>query len=97
MRFLYLYLSGFGQGNVQSLILSAVLLIVGFQIVLVGLMADVLSANRKLNEELLYRVRSMELRGNPQSAASDATAPIGRGHDTDGTAPPTEHGPVAHG
>jgi len=63
LRFLWLYLQGMGQGNVQSLILSAVLMIVGFQIVLIGLMADVLSANRKLSEELLYRVRTMELRG----------------------------------
>ena len=61
LRFLYLYISGQGQGNIQSLILSAVLMIVGFQIILIGLMADVLSANRKLSEEILYRIRSMEL------------------------------------
>ncbi len=63
LRFLFLYLGGQGQGNVQSLILAAVLMIVGFQIILIGLMADVLSANRKLSEELLYRVRSIELQG----------------------------------
>ena len=63
LRFLFLYLGGQGQGNVQSLILAAVLMIVGFQIILIGLMADILSANRKLSEELLYRVRSIELQG----------------------------------
>ena len=36
-------------------------MIVGFQVVLIGLLADVISANRKLLEDLLYRVRSMEL------------------------------------
>jgi hypothetical protein len=36
-------------------------MIVGFQIMLIGLMADVISASRKLTEELLYRVRSLEL------------------------------------
>ena len=82
-RFLYLYLSGFGQGNVQSLILSAVLLIVGFQIVLIGLMADVLSANRKLSEELLYRVRSIELRGERHGPANDAEAPAESGDVTE--------------
>jgi hypothetical protein len=46
---------------VQSLILSAVLMIVGFQVALIGLLADVISANRKLLEDLLYRVRRMEL------------------------------------
>ncbi len=61
LRFVYYYLNGAGQGHLQSLILSAVLMIVGFQVLLIGLMADVISANRKLTEELLYRVRSMEL------------------------------------
>ena len=46
---------------VQSLILSAVLMIVGFQVLLIGLVADVISGNRKLIEDLLYRIRVMEL------------------------------------
>ena len=50
-----------GPGHVQSLLLAAVLMIVGFQVLLIGLVADVISANRKLLEDLLYRVRSMEL------------------------------------
>ena len=60
-RFLFYYFAGEGSGHLQSLILSAVLMIVGFQIMLIGLMADVISASRKLTEELLYRVRSLEL------------------------------------
>lgn len=61
VRFLYYYAIGQGVGHVQSLILSAVLLIVGFQIALIGLVADVISGNRKLIEEVLYRVRRAEL------------------------------------
>ena len=60
LRFLYYYVTGAGSGHVQSLILAAVLLIVGFQVLLIGLLADVLSANRKLTEEVLYRVRAIE-------------------------------------
>ena len=60
LRFLYYYVTGAGAGHVQSLILAAVLLIVGFQVLLIGLLADVLSANRKLTEEVLYRVRALE-------------------------------------
>ena len=60
LRFLYYYFTQGGAGHLQSLILSAVLLIVGFQVLLIGLLADVISANRKLIEDLLYRVRSME-------------------------------------
>jgi glycosyltransferase involved in cell wall biosynthesis len=63
LRFLYNYLTDFTGGGrfVQSLIISAVLMIVGFQVLLIGLLADVISANRKLLEDLVYRVRKLEL------------------------------------
>lgn len=52
VRFLWLYLAGEGDGHVQSLILAAVLLGMGFQTFLVAFLADLLSANRKLLEEI---------------------------------------------
>jgi len=62
LRFLYLFWRRGGvTGNVQSLILAAILTIVGFQVCLIGLMADLVSLNRKMVEEALYRVRWMEL------------------------------------
>jgi glycosyltransferase involved in cell wall biosynthesis len=61
LRFLYFYFNNDGSGHLQSLLLAAVLMIVGFQVLLIGLVADVISANRKLLEDLLYRVRTMEL------------------------------------
>lgn len=61
IRFLVYYFSGQGSGHVQSLILAAVLIIVGFQTVITGLIADLIDANRKMNEELLYRIKKMEL------------------------------------
>ena len=67
LRFLYYWwYDGGDQGKVQSLILAATLMIVGFQVVLIGLMADVISGTRKLLEDLLYRVKSMELRDAAQ-------------------------------
>lgn len=60
LRFLYFYAIGQGDGHVQSLILTAVLLIIGFQTLLIGLVADLVGANRKITEELLYRVRRLE-------------------------------------
>ena len=68
LRFLYFWWLGEGAGHVQSVILAAVFLIVGFQIVLIGLLADVMSGNRKLLEDLVYRVRLMELRAGSGSA-----------------------------
>lgn len=61
LRFLYYYFTGTGIGHLQSLILSAVLMIVGFQILLIGLVADLIGGSRKLLEDLLYRVRTLEL------------------------------------
>jgi glycosyltransferase involved in cell wall biosynthesis len=60
-RFIYYYFEGQASRHQGSLIASAVLMIVGFQVVLIGLVADVISGTRKLLEDLLYRVRKMEL------------------------------------
>jgi glycosyltransferase involved in cell wall biosynthesis len=59
-RFLYFYIIGQGGGHVQSVILSAVLLITGFQVFLIGLVADLIGFNRKILEEVLYRLRRLE-------------------------------------
>jgi hypothetical protein len=67
LRFLYYYAMGSGMGKLQSLILSAVLMIVGFQVVLIGLVADLISGSRKVLEEVLYRVRLLELEGAARS------------------------------
>lgn len=60
VRFLYFYLGGNGSGHVQSLILSTILFISGFQSFLIGLLADVIGFNRKLIEEALWRVKQIE-------------------------------------
>jgi glycosyltransferase involved in cell wall biosynthesis len=61
LRFLYYYLFGNSQGHIQSLILAAVLLIVGFQIFLIGLVSDLIFGNRKILEEILYRQKQFDL------------------------------------
>ena len=62
LRFLYLnYILRSGTGLVQSVILAAALLIVGFQVLLIGLVADLIGFNRKILEEVLYRMRRLEL------------------------------------
>ncbi len=57
LRFLYYVLQGVGTGHVQSLILAAVLLIVGFLTFLLAILGDLLSVNRRLLEELQQRER----------------------------------------
>jgi len=59
-RYLYFYLHGQGGGHVQSVILAAILLIVGFQVLLIGLLADLIGSNRKILEEVLYQLRRLK-------------------------------------
>lgn len=60
VRFLFKYYSGDGQGYIQSLILASVLLIVGFQTILIAFIADLLSANRKLIEDLRFTLKKTQ-------------------------------------
>jgi len=63
LRFLYYYLFVSGAGHIQSLILAAVLMIVGFQVFVIGLLADIIGSNRQLIESILYRIRKIESAG----------------------------------
>jgi glycosyltransferase involved in cell wall biosynthesis len=66
-RFLYFYFNGQGGGHIQSLILAAVVSIIGFQILVIGLLADLIGFNRKILEEILYRLRKVELKNSKSS------------------------------
>lgn len=57
-RYLWFYIDGKGNGHVQSVILSGVLIIMGFQTILVAFIADLIAANRQLLEDIRYKVIS---------------------------------------
>lgn len=57
LRFLYFYFNHAGQGHIQSLILAAVLIITGVQVGLIAVLADLLSINRKLLEDIQTRLK----------------------------------------
>lgn len=59
IRFLVFYFNGRSSGHIQSLILACTLLIIGFMTFIIGLLADVLSANRKIMEDVQYHVRKL--------------------------------------
>jgi glycosyltransferase involved in cell wall biosynthesis len=61
LRYAWFWWNGRIIGHFQSAILSVLLLIMGFQTLQWGIMADLIASNRKLLEDLLYRVRKMEL------------------------------------
>ena len=60
VRFVYFFVAGNRIGHVQSLILAAILIVVGVQVLLIGLLADLIAFNRKIVEEAVYRVRRLE-------------------------------------
>ena len=60
LRFVYLYFVGNGAGHIQSLLLSILLLGTGFFLMVTALMADLIAVNRKLLEQVRWRVWKLE-------------------------------------
>jgi glycosyltransferase involved in cell wall biosynthesis len=63
LRYAYFWWMGEIRGHIQSAILSVLLLILGFLTLQWAVMADLIASNRKLLEDLLYRMRKQELGG----------------------------------
>ena len=64
VRWLWLFFTTFdqtGRSHVPSLILSAMLILIGVQCWIFGLIADLMSANRKLLEDIQLRLRRSEI------------------------------------
>lgn len=59
-RFLYYYLNHSGTGHLQSLILASIFILTGVQVGLIAVLADLLSINRKLLEDIQLRVKKRD-------------------------------------
>ncbi len=77
LRFLWFYAQGDGGGHVQSLVIGGALLVLGTLVAIMGMVADLVAANRKLLEENLVRTRKLE----------DMLAEMQRERETDAPAP----------
>ncbi|MBN8737268.1 MAG: glycosyltransferase family 2 protein [Xanthomonadales bacterium] len=73
-RYLVFLVGGHGSGHVQSLILAALCIMLGAMSFMIGLVADLIATNRKLLEQIDFRVQQIEL----QRAA--VVAATGFGH-----------------
>ena len=60
VRFLIFFFRGAGNGHMQSLIFASTLMLLGFMTFIVGLQADVIANNRKILEDIQYRIRRMD-------------------------------------
>lgn len=62
LRYLYFYIFNLNpSGHIQSLLLATVLSLIGFQVMVFGLIADLVSSNRKLIENALIKIKKVEL------------------------------------
>jgi hypothetical protein len=77
-RFLYYFVENGSAGHIQSLILGGLLATAAFQVAAIGILGDLLSANRRLIERILLRVRRVELaldEERPEVALEDVLEP----------------------
>lgn len=71
IRFLVYFCSGNGMGHTQSLVLASTLMLLGFMTFIMGLQADIIAANRKILEDIQYRVRRMEAGKSDEEERAD--------------------------
>ena len=88
-RFLIYCIMGNSGGHVQSLIFASMMIVIGFQTIVVGLLGDVISANRKLLQDVQYHMRKLdydrESGKNPVYETSDLYAATGEKTTSEGT------------
>lgn len=61
LRFLYYFVFESGAGHIQSLILSAILIITGVQVGVIAVLSELLSINRKILEDIQKRLKLQDL------------------------------------
>ncbi len=61
-RFLYFYFTEGSGGHIQSLILTAILISVGFTTIVMGLLADLIRTNREISEEILSQLKEKDFK-----------------------------------
>ena len=76
MRYLYFVALGEGDGHVQSVIVSALLIGMGVFTGLIGVVADLIAVNRELLEKLLARERSHGHAAPPARSGRAAEAEV---------------------
>jgi glycosyltransferase involved in cell wall biosynthesis len=75
-RFLYFFMTGEGEGHVQSLVLGGVLLLAGYMTIVLALLSDTIATNRRLLEQVLNKVRKLEMADSAQQSLQNQAAEI---------------------
>ena len=62
LRFVWCYINGSGSGHIQSLILSAILIITSVQVGVIAILSELFSINRKILEDIQKRLKMQDLK-----------------------------------
>lgn len=62
VRFLYFFIIGEGSGHLQSIIIGVMLVLLGYINVVLGLLGSAIGWHRKVTEDVLYRIKNIELK-----------------------------------
>lgn len=83
IRYFIFMIMGNGAGHTQSLIFASTMLITGVQTIIVGLLGDIISANRKILQDVQYHVRKLDYdkEGDKNDANYDEYEIISEVHD----------------
>ncbi len=76
IRYLVYLFAGQTAGHIQSLILAAILILMGFQTFVTGLVSDIIAANRKLLEDVQYRLRKLDCAQTDGDGAYDFSSQL---------------------
>src|SRR5690606_26085252 len=60
LRYLYFFLAGEGAGHVQSVVFATLCILLGSLVCMMGIVADLIAANRKLLERVHWRIQRLE-------------------------------------
>ncbi len=74
-RFTYYLITAGGAGHIQSLIIAGVLALIAVQAFMLGVLAELLRANRVIAERTLRRIKGVELIQASQAASQAASWP----------------------
>ncbi len=72
VRFLIFMARGESMGHVQSLILGCTLIIIGFLILVMGLLADTIASNRRILQDVQFHVKRIEYDSEKDTGDQDA-------------------------
>lgn len=91
IRYLFLRAGGQGNGHMQSLILAVLLILIAVQSFMMGLQADIISANRKLIEDTQFRVKKLEFALlNPDGSRREGGGKVSASEDARDEGPNSE-------